>query len=120
MNIGTDTHSEPAAARILIVEDEIIIARELEARLQGMEYEVVGIASSGREAIALAEEARPDLVLMDIVLKGDIDGIEAAEEIRRRLRLPVIFVSAYTDPETLRRAKITEPFAYIVKPFSER
>jgi PAS domain S-box-containing protein len=115
-----DTGAGTAGVRILIVEDEIIIARELEARLEGMGHGVAGIAASGQEALALAEETRPDLVLMDIVLKGDIDGIEAAAEIRRRFHLPVIFISAYADRDTLARAKITQPFAYIVKPFSER
>ncbi len=107
-------------ARILIVEDEMIIARELESRLTGLGYEVVGIASSGREALQLAEQAQPNLVLMDIVLKGDMDGIEAAGEIRRRFALPVVYLTAYTDETTLKRAKVTEPFGYIVKPFSER
>lgn len=106
--------------RILIVDDEIIIARELEVRLKGMGYEIPAIASSGAEAIRLAVEVQPDLVLMDIVLKGDMDGIEAAAEIRRRCHAPIIYVTAYTDQKTLERAKATEPFAYIVKPFSER
>src|SRR5882724_2934649 len=105
--------------RILIVDDEIIIARELEERLKQLGYEVVGIAASGREATALALEARPDLVLMDIVLQGEMDGIQAAAEIRATLGIPVIYVTAYTDRKTLDRARVTEPFAYIVKPFSE-
>ncbi len=105
---------------ILIVDDEIIIARELEARLQAMGYGVAGIAASGEEAVRLAVEAQPSLVLMDVVLKGAIDGIEAAAEIRRRCQVPVIYVTAYTDAQTLERAMVTEPFAYIVKPFSER
>ncbi|MEW6126762.1 MAG: response regulator [Acidobacteriota bacterium] len=106
--------------KILIVDDEIIIARELEARLTLLGYEVTGIASSGREAIALIEETEPDLVLMDIVIKGDLDGIETAAKIRRRWSIPVIYLTAYTDDTTLQRARITEPFGYIVKPFSER
>src|SRR4051812_20537068 len=105
---------------ILIVEDEIIIARVLETRLKGMGYEVLGIAASGDEAIRLAVELQPSLVLMDIVLKGEMDGIEAASEIRRRCQAPIIYLTAYTDNKTLERAKITEPFGYIVKPFSER
>lgn len=109
-----------ANARILVVEDEIIIARELEVRLNKLDYDVVGIASSAREALSLTEQTKPDLVLMDIVLKGDMDGIEAAAEIQRRWRLPVIYVTAYTDENTLSRAKLTEPFGYILKPFSER
>ena len=109
-----------AGSTVLIVDDEIIIARDLEARLSRLGYEVVGIASTGSEAIALAEKLRPSLVLMDIVLKGALDGIEAATEIRHRWHLPVIYITAYADRGTLERAKVTEPFAYIVKPFSER
>ncbi|GMW00417.1 MAG: hypothetical protein AMXMBFR84_15540 [Candidatus Hydrogenedentota bacterium] len=109
-----------STSRILIVDDEIIIARELETRLRGMGYEVCAVAGSGVEAIQLADMLNPDLVLMDIVLKGDLDGIEAASEIKIRRQVPVIYVTAYTDDKTLERAKVTEPFAYIVKPFSER
>jgi PAS domain S-box-containing protein len=109
-----------ATQRILIVDDEIIIARELEARLNGFGYEVAGIASSGRQAIALTAQTEPNLVLMDIVLKGDMDGIEAADGIRQRWPIPIIFMTAHTDEATLRRAKVTEPFGYVVKPFTER
>jgi PAS domain S-box-containing protein len=105
---------------ILVVDDEIIIARELEARLKGMGYDVAGIASSGAEAVRLAAQTRPSLVLMDVVLKGNTDGIEAAAEIRRRWQTPVIYVTAYADQRTLERARVTEPFGYIVKPFAER
>lgn len=107
-------------ARILVVDDEIIIARDLEARLKNMGYEVVAIAASGAEAIQFAGEYLPDLILMDIVLKGELDGIEAAAEVRKRFSSPVIYVTAYTDDRTLERARITEPFGYIVKPFLER
>jgi PAS domain S-box-containing protein len=106
--------------KVLVVDDEIIIARELETRLTNLEYEVLQIASSGREALKVAEQTRPDLVLMDIVLKGEMDGIAAAAEIRRRWAVPIIYLTAYTDEDTLRRARVTEPFSYIVKPFSER
>ena len=102
-----------ASAKILIVDDEIVIARELEGRLVDLGYEVTGIASSASEAIALAEQTQPQLVLMDIVLKGNGDGIEAAAEIRRRWSLPVLYITAYADQDTLQRAKITEPFGYI-------
>ncbi len=107
-------------SRILIVDDEVIIARELESRLLKLGYNVVAIASSGLEAIELAESTAPELILMDIVLKGELDGIEAATEIKRRMEVPVIYVTAYTDNRTLERAAITDPFAYIVKPFNER
>lgn len=108
------------STRILVVDDEIIIARELEARLVALGYQVLGIASTGRGAVELTERSKPDLVLMDIVLRGDMDGIEAAAEIRMRWGIPVIYVTAFADEATLLRAKITEPFGYIVKPFSER
>ena len=109
-----------AAASILIVEDEIIIARELEVRLLGLGYEVAGIASSAGEAMALAEQTQPHLVLMDIVLKGEMDGIEAAGAISLRWEIPIIYLTAYADQATLQRAQITEPYGYIIKPFSER
>ena len=78
------------------------------------------MAASGEETLRLAAEAHPDLVLMDILLKGDMDGIEAAEHLRRRFNLPVVFLTAYADPQTLGRAKVTEPFGYLLKPFEVR
>ena len=108
--------SEP---NILIVEDEMLIARELEARLKGSGYTVVRIALSGEEALQAASEARPDLVLMDIVLKGTMDGITAAEKIRTRFDVPAVYLTAYADEGTLRRAKVTEPYGCILKPFTE-
>lgn len=106
--------------RVLIVDDEILIARELEARLIGMEYDVVGIAATGVDAVSLAIETRPDLVLMDISLRGDMDGIDAAAEIRSQYSVPIIFLTAFADEKTLERAKKTQPYGYIVKPFNER
>jgi PAS domain S-box-containing protein len=105
--------------RILIIEDEILIARELEARLEGLGDAVVGIVLSGREAVQAASELRPDVVLMDVVLKGTLDGIGAADEIRTRFDIPIVYVTAYADESTLRRAKVTAPYGYILKPFSE-
>ncbi|MGE3274024.1 MAG: response regulator [Vicinamibacterales bacterium] len=107
-------------ASILIVDDEVIIARDLEVRLTGLGYTVAGIAATGRDAIRLARDRRPDLVLMDIVLKGDLDGIDAAAAIRRERHTPIVYLTAYTDQRTLDRAKRTQPFGYIVKPFGER
>ncbi|MGV0106016.1 histidine kinase [Nostoc sp. DSM 114160] len=107
-------------AKILVVEDEAIVAKDLQYRLKKFGYTVPAIASSGEEAINIAIEISPDLVLMDIKLKGSIDGIEAAEEIYKRLDIPVIYLTAYADENTLERAKITEPFAYLLKPFKER
>lgn len=106
---------------ILVVEDEGIVARDLKNKLQDMGYIVSGIASSGEQAIEKAGETPPDLVLMDIVLKGDImDGVEAAAQIRARFDIPVVYVTAYADDALLERAKLTEPYGYILKPFKER
>jgi diguanylate cyclase (GGDEF)-like protein/PAS domain S-box-containing protein len=105
---------------ILIVEDEKIIALDLQRRLERFGYSVVGMASDGQEAISLARERRPDIILMDIMLAGSMDGIEAAKQIRAQLGIPIIFLTAYTDEKTLERAKEVEPFGYILKPFKER
>jgi CheY-like chemotaxis protein len=107
------------AQTILIVEDEAIIARELGVRLQGLGYEVRAIASNGREALDLLGQDRVDLVLMDIVLPGDMDGIETATEIRKRWSIPLVYLTAYTDESTLLRAKLTKPYGYIAKPYTE-
>lgn len=107
-------------SKILVVEDERIVALDIKNSLQELGYEVTGIASSGEDAIQKTIETNPDLVLMDIFLKGDLDGVEAAEEIRRSFNIPVVYLTAYSDENTLQRAKITEPFGYIIKPFKER
>ena len=104
-------------ARIMIVEDEWTVAEEIKMVLESFEYTVTSMSSSGEEAIQNAEKDKPDLVLMDIVLEGKMDGIEAANEIRSRFNTPIIFLTAYTDEKILERASITEPFGYIVKPF---
>lgn len=106
--------------RIMIVEDERIVARDLQFRLQGLGYQVAAMASEGHDAINKAGSSRPNLVLMDIRLENGMDGIEAAEQIRNQLDIPVVFLTAYADQATLARAKITEPFGYILKPFEER
>lgn len=106
-------------SKILIVEDEAISALDLQSRLQNRRFDA-DIAFSGEEAIRKSADAGPDLVLMDIMLPGDIDGITAAEQIKSRFDIPVIYVTAYADEATLQRAKITEPFGYIIKPFQER
>jgi CheY-like chemotaxis protein len=97
-------------AKILIVEDEFVVADDIEARLLDLGYAVAGKANSGAEAIELAESHSPDLVLMDIHLRGPMDGITAATEIRQRFNLPVVFLTAYADDSTLDRAKEAEPF----------
>ncbi len=102
-------------AKILVVEDEKITAEHIKLGLESATYEVVGIVSSGESAIKMVEENHVDLVLMDIHLKGEMDGIDAAEEIRGRFGLPVIFLTAYSDENTVQRAKITEPSGYILK-----
>ncbi|MCC5639741.1 response regulator [Nostoc sp. CHAB 5844] len=107
-------------ANILVVEDESIVAKDLQNRLRKFGYTVPAIASSGQEAINKAVEISPDLVLMDIRLKGQMDGIQAAEEIHKHLDIPIIYLTAYADEHTLERAKITEPFGYLLKPFKER
>jgi diguanylate cyclase (GGDEF)-like protein/PAS domain S-box-containing protein len=106
--------------RILIVEDEGVIALELRDRLADMGYEIVGPVPSGQEAIDHARELVPDVVLMDIILAGQMDGIEASEIIKNSLDIPVIFLTAHADERTLQRAKATGPFGYILKPFNER
>lgn len=106
--------------RMLVVEDERIVSMDLQGRLKSMGYEVVGAAVSGEEAIEKAGALHPDMILMDIMLDGQLDGIQAAEIIRSRFGIPVIYLTAYADTATLERAKITEPFGYILKPFEER
>ncbi|MBU6428607.1 MAG: response regulator, partial [Cyanobacteria bacterium REEB65] len=102
---------------MLIVEDEGIVALGIRQSLEGLGYDVVGSAATGEAAIQLARSARPDLVLMDIMLPGQMDGIAAADAIRNEFDLPVIFLTAYSDKQTLERAKATEPYGYVVKPF---
>lgn len=105
---------------ILIVENEAIVATDLAGKLRALGYEVAGIAAGGEEAVTLACRLRPHLVLMDIQLDGSMDGIEAAEAIRSRQDVPVIYLTAHSDAATLARAKLTGPFGYILKPFEER
>ncbi|MDH5671544.1 MAG: response regulator [Myxococcales bacterium] len=109
-----------AGARILVVEDEAIIGMEIVQRLRRNGLDVVGLAKSGEEAYDMAAAHRPDLVLMDIILKGDINGIEAAERIIAAFDLPVVFLTANADRKTINRAKQAGPFGYLVKPFQER
>ena len=106
--------------RILIVEDEEIVAADISEYLQQMGYLAVGQAASGEQAIGLAGELRPDLVLMDIRLEGKMDGVVAAKEIRQRFHIPSVFLSAYSEEATIQRAKLAEPFGYILKPFEGR
>ncbi|OPY25405.1 MAG: sensory histidine kinase AtoS [Methanocella sp. PtaU1.Bin125] len=109
-----------ANARLLVVEDESIVAKDIQNRLRNLGYDVPEVVAYGDRAIERVGDLRPDLVLMDIFLKGDMDGIQAAEQIKTRYDIPVIFLTAFADPKTLERAKITGPFGYILKPFEER
>jgi len=106
--------------RILIVEDEKIIALDLRRQVQKFGYGVAGTASSPEEALELTEKERPDLVLMDIMFDGEDRGIVAANEIRKRFQIPVVFLTAYTDEATVQRAKVAEPVGYVVKPYKTR
>ena len=108
------------AHRILIVEDQRLIAADIENTLKKLGYVVVGSVSSGEDAISKADQLRPELVLMDVRLRGEMDGIQAAEIIRDRFNVPVVYLTAYADEETILRAKKTTPFGYLVKPFNER
>jgi len=105
-------------AKVLIVEDERILAIGMKHKLESAGYAVTGIASSGKEAIENAKKTNPNLVLMDIVLKGHMDGIEAAQQIINLYNIPVIYITAYADDEILERAMITEPYGYLLKPFN--
>jgi len=107
-------------ARILVVEDEAIEALDLQHWLEAVGYPMPEIALFGEEALAKAAASPPDVVLMDIMLAGDLDGIVTAERLRASLDVPVIYLTAYADEDTLRRATATEPDGYIVKPFRER
>ena len=106
-------------ARILIVEDEQLVAIDLQSQLEHLGYQVVAAVACGEEAIARATELRPDLVLMDVRIEGPIDGIETAREIGRIRWVPIVFLTAYSDVETLRRAKMALPYGYLVKPFDQ-
>jgi len=105
---------------VLIVDDERIVSMALERALRQMRYSVSGIADTGEDAIRIAQERQPQLVLMDIKLKGDMDGIEAAAEIQKRFDVPVVYLTAYADEQTLQRAVHTSAYGYVLKPFDER
>ena len=110
----------PARLRVLVVEDEALVAEEIRDRLQRLDVDVVAIADTGEQAIRVTEETRPDLVLMDIRLKGALDGIQAAALIRERFDVPVVYLTAHSDPSTLDRAMEGASFGYVLKPFQEK
>ncbi|KQC05493.1 MAG: two-component system response regulator [Methanoculleus sp. SDB] len=104
---------------ILVVEDDIIIATLLQTRLKKLGFSVVHISATAEDAIMKATELKPDLALMDIRLKGESDGIGAAEAIREKENIPVIYLTSHSDEDTLERAKKTKPAGYIIKPFTD-
>lgn len=108
-----------AKTSVLVVEDESIVAKDIQNSLKKLGYTVPSVENSGEDAIDAAGQHRPNLILMDIMLKGEISGIEAAEQIKNRYQIPVIFLTAYADESTLSKAKVTEPYGYIIKPFKE-
>src|SRR6185503_15186650 len=105
------------SVEVLVVEDQAIVAADLAAQLRRLHYKVAAVVSTGEEALELVLRRKPSLVLMDIKLAGDVDGIEAASRIQTELATPVIFVSAHSDEATLTRAKATGPYGYLIKPF---
>ena len=105
--------------RILIVEDDSIVALDIQGCLSRLGHTVVGTTDRGDDAVSMSGELRPDLVLMDIRLKSDVDGVTAAQQIRDHFQIPVVYLTVYSDEATLRRAEITEPFGYVNKPFDE-
>ncbi|HEY9749650.1 MAG TPA: ATP-binding protein [Allocoleopsis sp.] len=108
------------STKILVVEDEKIIAFDIKKSLEDSGYIVPAIASSGEQVLEKIPETKPDLVLMDIILKGELDGVKTAEIVRDRFDLPVVYLTAHADETTLKRAKISDPFGYILKPFEDR
>ena len=104
-----------AQARILIVEDETIVAMDIAATLRRLGYEIVGMVGTGEAAIELAQSVQPDLILMDIRIKGPMDGIEAASVIQQHVATPVVFLTAHADVDTVERAKAASPYGYLVK-----
>jgi CheY-like chemotaxis protein len=106
--------------KILIVEDENIVATDLKQRLESMGYNMVGIVSNGKDAIKKCKETNPDLILMDIVLKGDIDGIKTAQNISKHYNIPHIYITGNYDNTIMKKAKTTQPISYITKPFDDK
>ena len=106
--------------RILIVEDESITAMDLSDRLKKLGYVVVAVVSNGEDAVDKAVELKPDIILMDIKIKGNIDGIEAARRINEIHRIPLFYLTAYSDESLILRAKMTKPYGYMLKPFTTR
>lgn len=109
-----------SGTRVLIVEDEAVVAMHLRHELTKLGHVVAGIATAGEQALKMIEEVFPDIILMDIHIQGEIDGIETAARIPRYLHIPVIFLTAYSEDTTLKRASDTRPYGYLIKPFLDR
>jgi DNA-binding LytR/AlgR family response regulator len=105
--------------KILVVEDEAIVARDIKVCLNKIGYDVLGSHSSGESALEAIEKEKPDLILMDIMLKGKLSGIETSAAVKEKYSIPVVFLTAYADEKTISKAKVTEPYGYIIKPFKE-
>jgi len=105
--------------QIMIVEDELIIAEDVKYSLISSGFEVFEVVATGSDSVRLAGELKPDVILMDILLEGDMSGIEAAQEIKRTSKVPIVFCTALTDEHTKKMAKLTDPHGYITKPFEE-
>jgi len=105
--------------KILVVEDEAIVAKDIEVCLKKIGYEVMGTFSKGEKVMPAIEEEQPDLVLMDIMLAGDMTGIDVSTKIKEKFDIPVVFLTAYADEKTISKAKVTEPYGYVIKPFKE-
>lgn len=106
-------------ADVLVVEDEFIVSKDIQSSLKKLGYNVIGAAPSGERALELLTELKPQIILMDIMLKGEMSGIDTAEVVRDKYKIPVIYLTAYADEATLSKAKVTEPYGYILKPFKE-
>lgn len=106
--------------KIMIVEDENIVARDIRNMVVGLRYDTTNVTSSADEALKIAQSDKPHLVLMDIMLQGKTKGVETADIFYSQLNIPVVYLTAYADETTLQRAKETEPFGYLLKPFEER
>ena len=120
ISYAKDNNENKRPARIMVVEDEAIVSLDIQGRLKALGYDIAGTASSGEQAILATPEMTPDLILMDIMLEGEMDGIDTASVINKNQDIPIIYLTAYADNDTLSRAKITEPFGYIIKPFEDR
>ncbi len=108
------------ATRVMVVEDDVLIAEDIRISLEDMGYRVCAAVTSGEEAMEQAAKQGPAVILMDIVLRGEMDGVEAAERIGREHHIPVVFLTSFADEETLDRARAAGPFGYLVKPFEDR